>query len=308
MTTGVLVSCIRADLVNNCLQSLAKQSRKPDNIIVVLRGSDINSQRAIDAFGKIHLGINIKKVIVTQPGAVMAVNAGIKNSTGEILCFIDDDAQAETDWLKRIEAHYADEKIGGVGGRDILHIDGKIIERRVKYIGRISWYGKIIGNHHHAIDKEQKAFHLKGCNMSYRRKLLSLLDEKLSANRQMAEPYWEIELGFMMSRRGYATIYDPDIIVKHYPAISDEDWGRRRSVSIHNETYILLKYFSVLRKFIYILYIFLIGHESNLGFIKYIMKSFHTLNFKGASEQFLADMKSKTKGIKDYLDYLRKRK
>lgn len=43
-------------------------------------------------------------------------NIGINAASGEIICFIDDDAIPEPDWLERIVPAYEDESVGAVGG------------------------------------------------------------------------------------------------------------------------------------------------------------------------------------------------
>ncbi|MEU7039965.1 glycosyltransferase family 2 protein [Streptomyces varsoviensis] len=44
-------------------------------------------------------------------------NTGVAESTGEIIAFLDDDAVAERDWLRRFADAYADPRVMAVGGR-----------------------------------------------------------------------------------------------------------------------------------------------------------------------------------------------
>jgi GT2 family glycosyltransferase len=49
-------------------------------------------------------------------GSSGARNTGVAATSGEIVAFFDDDAAPEADCLERLAAHYADERVAGVGG------------------------------------------------------------------------------------------------------------------------------------------------------------------------------------------------
>jgi hypothetical protein len=40
------------------------------------------------------------------------------------------------------------QKIGGVGGRDYMHIGGVLQDGRARVVGKVPLFGKHIGNHH----------------------------------------------------------------------------------------------------------------------------------------------------------------
>ena len=212
---GVVVPCTRADTIARCLDSLLKQSRYADEIIVV-QANDKDIQRALDSFQQ-EKGVNIKRVFAPGPGVVKALNAGIRNCATDIICFIDDDACAKEDWIKLIEGHYKDHNVAGVGGRDILHCQGKIFQKRVKNVGKISWYGKIVGNHHNITNVVKSVDFLKGCNTSYRRESIPPLDENLGLGRETrTDPHWEIDIGLLIKKSGRKILFDPHIMVDHY--------------------------------------------------------------------------------------------
>ena len=51
-----------------------------------------------------------------SPGLAGARNTGVAVATGAVVAFIDDDAEADPDWLKFLGAAYADDGVLGVGG------------------------------------------------------------------------------------------------------------------------------------------------------------------------------------------------
>ena len=75
----------------HCLNSLAKQSRKPDEVVIVLKPSGDGSEDIIEKFKEL-LSIN---VVVQKAGNVTdAVAMAIRAATGDYILFIDDDAIA----------------------------------------------------------------------------------------------------------------------------------------------------------------------------------------------------------------------
>jgi glycosyltransferase involved in cell wall biosynthesis len=61
--------------------------------------------------------LKLKYVLEMTKGIPYARNAGINNATGDIVAFIDDDCEANEDWLKNIEKPFIkDPNIGVVGG------------------------------------------------------------------------------------------------------------------------------------------------------------------------------------------------
>lgn len=64
---------------------------------------------------------HVRLVLCPFKGLSHARNAGIAEARGRVLCFIDDDAVAEPDWLARTLEAYADDcEVGVVGGRILL--------------------------------------------------------------------------------------------------------------------------------------------------------------------------------------------
>jgi len=102
----------RWDRLIGALDSVRTQTFPPKQTIVVV---DYN----VDLY---------KRLIFTVPDAVIVENAGPKGLSGarntgagiakaEIVAFLDDDAEAEPDWLERLAAMYDDPDVLAVGGR-----------------------------------------------------------------------------------------------------------------------------------------------------------------------------------------------
>lgn len=113
MTKKSLVSIIipvynEEKVIENCLESLAKQTYENLEIIVVDDGSDDNSKLKISAFPADSAGsadeAKIKIILLEQnhkgPGA--ARNLGVSKSKGEILVFVDADMEFEPDFVEKL--------------------------------------------------------------------------------------------------------------------------------------------------------------------------------------------------------------
>lgn len=96
------------DTVRELLVSLINQSIKPDELIVVDSSTD-------DTPG-IVLEFPVKLIRTPAEGANSARNVGVKNSTGDIVAFIDGDCKADKDWLKYILQGFENENIACEGG------------------------------------------------------------------------------------------------------------------------------------------------------------------------------------------------
>ena len=86
--------------LEKCLDSLANQTLKDIEIIVVNDGSPDNSQKIIDKYTKKYK--NIKSYIKENGGLSDARNYGLKKATGDYIAFVDSDDYVSTDMYKKM--------------------------------------------------------------------------------------------------------------------------------------------------------------------------------------------------------------
>ena len=157
----------RPDALRSCLDGLLAGTHLPEQIVVVLRDTDAGSHAALQAWLAEHAEAQtlLDLAEVSEPGQCAATNAGIALATGEIVCFIDDDCVSTAQWLERLLAHYADPEVVGAGGRDVVHHGDEIEFSPQPVVGRLTWCGRVIGNHHQpAFTEPRRVQHLKGAN------------------------------------------------------------------------------------------------------------------------------------------------
>jgi GT2 family glycosyltransferase len=270
MRISVIIPTYRrpGDLRRAC-RGLALQTRPADQLVVVARADDGQTQAEID---QLHAQLPISVAIVTRPGVVAALNAGLAVTTGDVVAITDDDAEPRPDWLERIERHFAsDPSILGVGGRDFIRANAPTSPRRPGKVGTLQWCGRVTGNHHDGSGPPRAVDVLKGVNMSFRRNALAEIgfDERMRGSG--AQVHFELALCLALQRLGGKLIYDPAVAVDHYPAARHDPDRRGVFVAdphlnaVHNQTLALLDHLSPPRRAAFALWSLLIGTRVEPG-------------------------------------------
>jgi len=260
MTIGVIVATYRrpADL-QRCLDALGPQLAPEDQLIVVTRTEDSASR-------EIACCAPITHVEVTTPGVIHAENAGLAACQTAVVAFIDDDGVAPPDWVSRIRRHFASASdLGALCGPVLPVVEGRVDRRPTTVWGRIKWHGRHIGNTDRIPPALTECDIVRGCNMAFRRVLLDRFDTRLLG-------YWRFEDDAALTVKGqsYRVLCDPALAVLHY--LAPIRVGFTRTVTPrdayclnHNNTYVLGKHFSFLRRLVFVLYTFLLGDGQALG-------------------------------------------
>jgi GT2 family glycosyltransferase len=262
----VVPSYHRADALRLCLRSLAAQSLQPLEILVVLRADDDEGRAAVAERDD-----RVRVLSVDRPGQVAALNCGCAAARGEFIAITDDDAVPRADWLQAIAARFAtDAGVGAVGGRDVVHHGDNIEDGEAAVVGRVAWWGRRIGNHHLRSALQDVDF-LKGANMAFRAAAWRPFDPHLLG--EGAQVCNDLEATWSVRRRGWRVVYDPAVIVDHYPAQRHDDDARqdrsRRADrnAQHNEVYALLRHASWWHRPILLGYALLVGSRKAPGLV-----------------------------------------
>lgn len=232
---GVSVSVVvctysraRWDNLRAAIESLRRQTLAPLEIVVVVDHEPSLAE---------HLRLAEPDVVVVENdgprGLSSARNRGIAASHGDVVAFLDDDAVADGDWLKRISRGYANPHVGAVGGS----VDPEWEAGRPRWFPpEFDW---VVGCSYPGLPTAPAPTrNLIGANMSFRRDVLERTGEfREGVGRVGATPLGceETELCIRAARgngngSGAIVLYDPAARVRHRvpPARARRDYFFRR--------------------------------------------------------------------------------
>lgn len=288
-----------ADL-SKCLAGMRNQKRPPDEVIVVCREEDAETLRFLKEWKKEETPFSKKNAIVQIPGVIHAMSTGLSQATGNMTAFIDDDAVPHTDWLEKLESYYSDPSVGGAGGKDL--IDGLEAGSNKSLVGRLTWYGKLIGNHHIGGGNSREVDVLKGVNMSFRTNLVEFPSFMKGSGAQV---HFEVYTCLRIRRMGYRLIYDPTVQVDHFPA-KRFDIDQRNAIvptAVYNAAYNLsVALFSGIPPHmvpIRIAYGVMAGDKGNPGILRFLFGLLR--KDRPVIQSFLPSQKGQWDGLKYYM-------
>lgn len=272
MDVTVIVPTYRRPLdLARCLAALRVQRHAPAAVLVTLRDDD-EEGRALTA----ELASSwdaLRPVRVERTGVVAAMNAALRESTGDLVALTDDDAEPQADWLERIVRAFAEHSdVAGVGGRD----DQAGVTGAEAVVGRLQWFGRAIGNHHVGVGPAREVDILKGVNCAFRLSVVRAIafDERLRGKG--AQVHWELALCLAIRRAGWRLLYDPAIRVRHHIGVrhdADQLHRGRFDVAPHedavfNETLALAEHFRGIRRVVLIAWTTLVGTAESPGLVQ----------------------------------------
>lgn len=102
--------------------------RYPDLEVIVVDGPSTDGTLE---YLKAHWDKKVKICVCNEANLSKSRNIGIANSSGDIICFTDDDGVPEADWLNKLVTAYEDPKVSAAGGWVRNHTG---VEYQTKYI------------------------------------------------------------------------------------------------------------------------------------------------------------------------------
>lgn len=257
--------------LSSCLDDLGAQDFEgPYEILLVCRPDDLQTRDVAGQLRPVAANCSLRCVTVNQPGIVTALRAGFESSSSEFIAFCDDDARYDVDWVSRLLALFGDDGVGGVGGR-IAELDTAARAVRPRDVAQVSWSGRAKYNvrGEPRFDSPCEVHMLPGANMCFRRKALSAEDFDVSLDAPGLSPGMELSISWQVRRRGFRIMFDPTLVVHHFPAPWAEGQRGRNEARTwaysRNICYIMLSNLRPLPRVVFLLRSYLIGERESPG-------------------------------------------
>lgn len=104
----------RWDWIGEAIGSLQRQTRPPDELIVVVDHNPALAERMVTAYAD-------QGVVVLEneegQGLSGGKNTALRHCTSDLLAFLDDDAVADPDWIEALSAAASEPDVAGAGSR-----------------------------------------------------------------------------------------------------------------------------------------------------------------------------------------------
>ncbi len=198
-------------VIGPCLQSLARQTLRPHQVIVVDNGSLDNSLQVVHAFEDL-LPLTVVPV-GENLGFARANNIGIALATGEAIALLNNDAEAEPQWLEELVATMGrHEGCGIVASRLLVHGAGVIDSAGDGFSTALKGFKMGEGEPARSREAEEEVMAACAGAALYSRKCLDdagLFDEEFFL-------IWEdMDLSLRARWRGWRVFYSPKAVVHH---------------------------------------------------------------------------------------------
>jgi hypothetical protein len=271
--TVIIPTYGRPAALTKCLEGLAMQTRPANEVIVVTRRDDQESQDVVQAST-----VTPRLVFVETPGVLAAMAEGLLASTSDWVAFTDDDAVASPTWLSQIEQLSQNNGVVGVGGRDVLEDHGVPRPTTLTlHVGILGRSGRFVGNHHRGTGPVRSVAMLKGVNCAYDASFLGI---PVGLFGQGAQAHFEVAVGLDLAKHG-TLLYDPQLTVRHAPEDRlDGDRRQRPSkgsiADVASNAVLACGVQSVWLATCRTAYSLLIGDASVPGIVRFLVGIFHS--------------------------------
>jgi len=119
--TVIIPTHERPGPLKRVVESLAEQSLRPDNLIIVNDGQREIGTELADIVSK--AGVEFQIIRRAEPSSASSRNAGLAEARGDIVVFLDDDMILDQDLLAKLVDIYRRDRLGIVAGITMKYRD-----------------------------------------------------------------------------------------------------------------------------------------------------------------------------------------
>ncbi len=219
---SIIIPTRDGEYLNRCLTSLYATTDYPDfEVVIVDNGSTSGATKQIFE----HYGCIAKVIHDDRPFNFAALNNGaVTRSTGEVLCFLNDDCElVARDWLRELVSQLLQEGVGTVGAK-LLYPDA-----RIQHAGVVLGMGGVAGHPERLADR--LAYGHFGW-LQTARSLSAVTAACMAVRRDVFESlggFDEVHLGVAFNdvdfcirvrEAGWRVVWAPNAVVMHRESVS----------------------------------------------------------------------------------------
>jgi glycosyltransferase involved in cell wall biosynthesis len=229
--TGAVVVCThnRSQLLESCLASIANQScgSSGPEVVVIDNGSTDDTGAVVERWRDRLAGL--RYVEMREVGLSAARNVALRDTTAEVVAFLDDDARATPGWFQSLMHAYRDDRVVAAGGP--VELTWPAPAPRWMTPSVEAWFSRLeLGPAPRFLADDE---YLVGCNLSVRRAAaleVGGFDESLGRIGRRLRSGEDWRMLQLLRGRGEVA-YAPDAVVLHevLPERTRLTWLLRRS-------------------------------------------------------------------------------
>lgn len=292
--------------LNTCLNALQRQTYPNIEVIVVDNGSEDDSVSFLES----NYSDFVRVVKLPENyGFDRGVNEGIKVSKGDYIATLNNDTEADENWLKKlIEGFSVGDEVGMCASKILFYYERDVIDKvgHVMYRDGLNKGRGCMQKNHGQFDKSEEVFFPDGCAALYKKKMLDqigLFEESFFAYGDDAE------LGFRARLFGWTCIYIPTAVVYHIHSGTTSPYSKLKIFLIErNRFWLAVKLFPLP-------FLLASPYYTVIRFFWHTYAAFFSLGSAGSFKEqhssfqlFFILIKSYLSGIKGLPYILRKRK
>lgn len=209
----------RPDTIARAVESVAAQSYGSFDVLIVDQSRTDDTRKIVDELTGRYP--HVRYLHLDQAGLSRAYNAGIRNTTGELLAFTDDDCIAPPGWLETIAHRFTEQPdVGLIYGQVLLPAD-MVLDTTKGTIPALPFQQRRRLNHREGF----KVFGM-GANFAVRRSTWEKIqgfDEILGGGGPLKSSQ-DFDFAYRVYRAGGTILLEPDVFVHHYGFRSHAEW------------------------------------------------------------------------------------
>lgn len=193
----------RPDELNELLETLTLQTRKPDEVIIVEDGSTISAEEVVDTF---RVDLPLFYYRKENGGQGFARNFGYEKASGDYLIVFDSDCLIPEKYLEKVAQFLEVNSVDAYGGPDAAHPDFTITQKAISQsMTSVLTTGGIRGRKQHVGE-----YHPRSFNMGISKRVFK--ETKGYKIPFMGE---DLEFSTRIIKMGYQTALIPEAFVYH---------------------------------------------------------------------------------------------